>query len=119
MKEQRIEFDLEKYKKRVLQVIEKKNTYSVMNYTKWKELREAMIYELSFPPPYIRKWVVLDDVELPRFDRDVSYIGDWSYEILYPFVGIEWVKIRPRYIKPRGALIEGELVDETEELIAV
>lgn len=32
---------------------------------------------------------------------------------------IEWVKVRPRYIKNRGLLVDGEIVDETERFIDI
>ncbi|SFD01760.1 DUF6678 family protein [Clostridium uliginosum] len=119
MEKSKIKFDLEKYKKKVANVVEQKKMFSVMNQTKWKELRNAMINDLPFPPPYICKDILFDDLKLPAFDKDVTYIGNWDYEMLYPFVGIQWIKIRPRYLKHRGRLIDGELIDETEEFISV
>ena len=113
------EFSVEKYKKRVAEAVQRKGLYSVMNNTKWRELREAMMREIPFSPPYIVKDIINEKVELPAFDKDVWYIGGWEYENFYPFVGIEWIKIRPRYIAYRGKLIDGEMIDETAEFIEV
>jgi len=109
------EKSLEKLKSKVNIIISQKQMYSVMNDTKWKELQQA-INELLFPPPYELKYVT-DEEDPLEFNEDVTYIGDWSDEPLTPFFRIEWIKVRPRYRKYRGRLIQEELVDETEEFI--
>ena len=110
----------ERLKKKVMRLISDKNMYSIMNNTKWLELQYAMQNEVPFSPPYILKCVIDDgDIELPTFDKGVWYLGNWDDEVLQPFFNIEWVKIRPRYIKLRGNLINGEAVDETEEFLSL
>ena len=109
------EKSLEKLKSKVNIIISQKQMYSVMNDTKWRELQQA-INELLFPPPYELKYVT-DEEDPLEFNEDVTYIGDWSDEPLTPFFRIEWIKVRPRYRKYRGRLIQEELVDETEEFI--
>lgn len=106
-----------KFKEKVMRIASEKRLYSVMNNTKWKELQNA-IRELPFPPPYEMKYIT-DKDDPPEFDKDVSYLGDWTDEPLIPFFRIEWIKVRPRYIKYRGSLINGELVDETDEFISI
>lgn len=54
------------------------------------------------------------------FQKDVACFGDWNEGFLYDnyldlwFV-IEWIKVRPRYLKKSGRLIEPELIDATEQ----
>jgi hypothetical protein len=43
----------------------------------------------------------------------------WNGERLLPFFGVEWICVRPRYIKRRGKLIDDEIFDVTLEFIAI
>jgi hypothetical protein len=106
-------------KEKVIEATAERNLGSMMNDTKWKELQNAMENELPFEPPYDLKRVLNEDSCATDFDNDVWYLGDWSDEALLPFFSIEWVKIRPRYIKSRGRLVKGEMTDETEKFIAI
>ncbi len=109
---------LKKHKEKVMQRVQQKQLYSVMNDTKWRELQNA-VKTLQFPPPYQIKYVCDENPYPETFDRDVSYWGDWSGEGLLPFFGVEWICVRPRYIKCRGKLIDDEIIDETIEFIAI
>lgn len=109
----------EDIKKRALSVIEKRNLYSCMNDTKWGELRYAMLKEMPFPPPYILKTIFEDECPQEKyFQNDVTFIGDWNEGFLCDeslgvkgwFV-IEWIKVRPYYLKYRGKLVEPERID--------
>ena len=63
--------------------IQEKQLTSVMNTTKWKKFREAMIYEMPFCPPYILKTISNEDFDtnyFHHFSKDVSYVGDYSCE---------------------------------------
>lgn len=92
--------------------------YSVMNDTKRKELRNAMIHDMPFPPPYVVKTVKEIESEKHIFDEDVTYQGDRSEETLrleiWDFKNIERIKIRPRYWEYQGRLIADKLIDETD-----
>ena len=110
------------WKKRVAEIIARKNLCPVMNDTKWLEL-QAEVEKLPFPPPFSMRCVtdkddreINDPVDAPR------YVGDWSSfweEGLPPFFNIEWIRVRPRHGIPRGRLVADEVLDETEEFLAI
>jgi len=117
MNSKEVEFELRKFKKKVISLVEEKNMFSIMSNTKWRELQKS-VRELPFTPPYVIKYVT-DQNEPQPFDKDVWYLGDWSNEVLFPFFNIEWIKVRPRYLKHRGQLISGEIIDETELFVEI
>lgn len=116
-------------KRRAQSIVESRNLCSYMNDTKWSELRHGMLKEMPFPPPYILKTIFEEECQQEEyFRKDVTWIGDWNESFLYDeysgarewFV-IEWIKVRPRYLKNRGKLVEPECVDATgkfEEILA-
>lgn len=53
----------ETLREQVLRIVSEKNLFSVMNDTKWNELRNA-IEDLPFPPPYIIKGVLEEEKEV-------------------------------------------------------
>lgn len=98
-----------KSKQQVNAEASKRGLVSVMNETKWAELRAAVQSELPFAPAYQLK-VVLNPVPHPEhFESDVSWWGDWSDECLLPFYEIEWLRIRPRFLRSRGRLVALEV----------
>jgi hypothetical protein len=105
---------IEKYRLKVKAALSARGLGSYMNDTKWRELF-AEIDNLPFPPPYQRKDILSDDPDPKIFDEDVRYHGDWSEEI-YPFFTIEWLRIRPRYLKHVGRLVPYEIIDCQAEL---
>jgi len=110
--------DIEKHKERVGIEVAKRGLVSFMNDTKWLELQRAAVDELPFAPPFQRKDVLQPVLEPARFDTDVWWHGDWREGIL-PFYSIEWLRIRPRYLKHRGALIAPTIVDCEDVLKSV
>ncbi len=107
-------YDEDKHKHEVKRELTKRGLGSVMNDTKWREL-VAVIQRLPFPPPYQRKDVLRSTPEPESFDSDVSYWGDWS-EGIHPFFSIEWLRIRPRYLKHVAQLLPSTVVDCENEL---
>lgn len=109
-------------KDKAMQIIRERQLWSLMNDTKWRELQVAMRTEMPFAPPYILK-IISEEIclEEPYFQKDVSYLGNWDDEILCwgEFYWIEWVKIRPRYLKFRGKLIAPALLDATEQFLEI
>jgi hypothetical protein len=103
--------DTDRHKQKVRAELTRRGLGSLMNDTKWRELLAA-IDKLPFPPPYERK-----DVLHPAepFDTDVWYHGDWT-EGIYPLYSIEWVRIRPRYLKHVGQLLPKVVVSCEKEL---
>lgn len=110
---------MSKYKQKVDEEIVSRGLVSVMNNTKWTELQDSVCRELPFNPPYQMK-LVLEAFPYPKdFAEDVSYLGDWSNECLKPFYAIEWLRIRSRYLRHRGKLIEPEIEDIEPEFISI
>ncbi len=62
-----------------------------MNDTKWRELQDAVINTLLFPPPYQSKFLLEDKLHPEEFETDVWYWGDWK-EAIVPFYSAEWVR---------------------------
>ena len=106
-------------KEQVHDEIARRGLVSVMNDTKWRELQNAIATELPFRPAYQRKDVLNEQPQPEHFDTDVNYWGDWSDEALLPFVSIEWLRIRPQYLKSRGRLISPQNHNEEPQLLEV
>jgi hypothetical protein len=100
-------------KKKIQAVIGEKQLCSIMNNTKWEELQSGVLNTLPFPPPYQAKYVLEESLEPKYFDSDVWYLGDWV-EGLSPFYAVEWIRVRPRYLRHKGILLKGEVVDITD-----
>lgn len=104
------------FKEEIFEIIEEKNMFSVMNNTKWKELQSG-VDKLKFPPPYVMKEVT--DKSEKEFFYDVTWLGDWSDEVLTPFFKIEYIKVRPRCLKHQGMLADPLVIDETMEFVRI
>lgn len=105
-------------------IIESRQLCSYMNDTKWNELRDAMMNEMPFQPAFIVKFVIDEDAPDDNSIKN-DVFGDWYYglsidrECFNAFFVIEWVKIRPWYMKKRGALVADEKIDASPELEAL
>jgi len=109
---------IEKHRNNVLKAVSARGLTSLMNQTKWEKLIVSMTEALPFPPAYQRKDVLSDRPEPGSFEEDVWYHGDWK-DAIHPCVSIEWLRIRPRYVKPRGALVPPGVVDEEEAFVEI
>lgn len=98
-----------KSKEQVSRELSKRGLVSVMNDTKWTELRQAVRRELLFAPPFQLKALLHPLPQPELFESDVHYLGDWSDESLLPFHEIEWMRVRPRFLQPRGRLVAPEV----------
>jgi hypothetical protein len=91
---------------------------SVMNKTKWKELRIAVQQDLPFSPAFQRKDLTRSEAWPEDFDHDTPYSGDWpsgtdrSSEI-------EYIRVRPRRTVSRGALIPDGIEDIEEQFLGI
>ena len=94
-----------KPKQQIDSEVAKRGLVSVMNDTKWRELQDAVRTELPFAPPYQLKVVLNPQAYPEQFEADVDYLGDWSNECLFPYYEIEWIRIRPRFLRRRGRLV--------------
>ena len=105
--------DKDKLRKTVLRIVEERRMSSIMNDTKWEELRYAMMNEMPFQPPYTVKFLT-DDAPCAE---ETSWHEAYVYEGLFnAALAIEWIKIRPVKKKSRGALIPPEWEDAHDEL---
>ncbi|TCI39384.1 hypothetical protein EVJ29_01740 [Exiguobacterium sp. SH4S7] len=102
-----------------LQEIEERQLTSVMNKTKWGELRRAVANTFLFEPPYQIKYV-LEDTPDPEFLSKTAYeSGDWDDGFPYPTSSIEWIRLRPKVLVYKGAIVEPDVCDMTDELISI
>lgn len=93
-------------------IISERGLYPVMDCDGWQRFLET-IAGLPFPPPYTLK--LLTDSKADRIEEDVSYWGDYSV-LAEGFRDVEWVCVRPSYLRHRGRLIAPERLDCTAEL---
>lgn len=115
------------YKEKIMSIVQSKGLYSMMNNTKWRELKNG-VAELPFCPPFVIKTVDEEETAYHQFDEDVSWHGDWGLYLdnylggdMYatPFYAVEYIKVRPRYTKQRGRLISDEVIDETKDFLSI
>tara|TARA_R110002051_G_scaffold103972_2_gene176430 strand:- start:59 stop:538 length:480 start_codon:yes stop_codon:yes gene_type:complete len=92
-----------KHRARVRAEVERRGLGSVMNQTRWTELRAA-IRDLPFAPPYQRQDVLERPEPLWPSDQQVDP-GCWCDECLEPLYAIEWLRIIPRLWRQEGALL--------------
>jgi hypothetical protein len=109
-------YDPNKHKLKVRAAAAERGLGSYMNDTKWRELL-IEIGKLPFPPPYQRKDILHAEAEPCTFDADLWCWGDYIEGIL-PLFSIEWIRIRPRYLKHVGQLVPNVVVDCEAQLEA-
>lgn len=90
----------------------------MMNATKWRELRNAVQTRLPFAPAFQRKDILRNGPYPKAFDEDVWYYGDWSAGT-DSSLEIEWLRVRPRILKRRGALVSPEVIDIESQFVAL
>ena len=121
-------------KEKINQIIAEKGYYSVMNNTKWRELKSG-VAKLPFEPPFVDKAIDEDEKPWHKFDEDVSHLSDWGFgnphlddyigSDMYatPFYAVEWIKVRPRYLKtwPHRLIPDPREIaqDATEQFIEI
>ena len=117
----------ENYKKKVMSIVQSKGLCSMMNNTKWRELKKG-VAALPFQPPFVMKTVDEEETEYHRFDEDAFHFGEWGLYLdnylggdvdATPFWAVEWIKVRPRYKKARGRLVPDEIIDATKDFLSV
>lgn len=104
-------------KDKVLRIISERKLCSYMNNTKWDELVSAVRNEMPFPPAFAIKYLMQEACQDKILQEDVDCWGDWSGEnfpTLEYYINIEWIKVRPRYLKFRGKLVKPEIIDESK-----
>ncbi|WP_144394619.1 DUF6678 family protein [Pleionea sediminis] len=89
-----------------------------MENSNWESLFQAIKSELPFTPPF--QYKKYEEPPYPEvFDEDVWYLGDYSSEFLLPYSKLEWIAIRPRYLKSIGRLLPQKIVSCEQELLAL
>ena len=119
------------HREKISQIVADKGLYSIMNSTKWRELKRG-VAELPFHPPFVIKFVDEDESPSRIFDEDVTYLGDWGLDFenricgdMYatPFYAVEWIKVRPRYLEtwPHRLMPDPKNVaaDATEQFVDI
>ncbi|MEW4413803.1 DUF6678 family protein [Clostridium sp. AN503] len=105
-------------REKVSRIIKDRNLCSYMNSTKWNELITAITEEMPFPPPFDIKYLTEEDCFPNEFLKgDVYHLGDWMGENFPPeehYFNIEWIEVRPCYLKHRGKLTKPEIIDESK-----
>ena len=123
-----IVWDKNAEKEEIISQIAGKGLIRVVDETSWSNLVNAVITEMPFQPAFIIKYVTHpftikccgdnSAIQGENFVADVSYWGNWNGEN-FPskeyYYRIEWIKVRPRYLKPRGKLIKPEVIDVSKE----
>lgn len=104
-----------------LQVIEESQLTSVMNETRWKRLGRAVSEVLKYAPPYQVKFLG----EATLFPSESLS----EYEVLWAEWGeiwvesslrsIEWIRLRPKVLIDKGAIVDPDVCDMTNELISI
>lgn len=117
---------LEKRKNRIFKIIEEKGLCSVMNTTKWREVKKV-VEDISFQPPFIIKKLDEEETEYHFLDKDSYHENDWGLYLnnylggdIYavPYFAVKWIKVKPRILQEQGKLLPPKVIDKTEEFVA-
>lgn len=100
---------------RVRAEVVRRGLASVMNRTRWEELRDAMA-RLPFTPPYQVQSILGPREDLWPDDRLTSQ-GCWCAECLEPFWTIEWMRILPGLWRQEGALLSPRQVGDVADAL--
>ena len=110
---------MSKYKQQVDLEIVRRGLVSIMNNTKWTQLQDSVCRELPFTPSYQIKLVLEPSPYPENFESCIRGLGDWDDECLKPFYTIEWLRIRPCYLRHRGQLIDPEVESIEPEFLSI
>lgn len=99
----------------MLRIIEERQLTSVMNKTKWEELRRAVAPACLSKAPYQIKDVLEDTPDPKYLSKTADLSSDWDDGFPYPTSSIEWIRILPIVKEARGSIMEPEIHDLTDE----
>ncbi len=101
--------DQKKDRERLENYIRREQLVSIMNNTKWAELRELML-SLDKKPRYRVQCSNADSIHSEAWDRD------WYYH-LPPYKAIEWLGIDPIITERRGHLLPDKLTNQLDAIV--
>jgi hypothetical protein len=108
---------LQKFRADVFAAVEARGLVSLMNDTRWTALVDGIYTRLPFPPPFQFKDVLMEEPSPESFEHDVAYHGAWQE--LFPYYQVEWLRVRPRYLKHQGKLVPPKLIDCTDQFVTL
>lgn len=89
-------------KEKIKRQVSERNLCSCMNNTKWRELRDAMMSEMPFSPPYMTKFLFEETESDHTVLMKACQPYNWYYvysvegECFDAAFAIEWIRIFPR-----------------------
>lgn len=99
-----------KFRAKVRAVIERRGLASFMNDARWRALIAAVYVDLPFPPAFQLQPVLGEREPLTDPEALAGGWGGWS-ELDDAAWAVEWLRVVPRYRKPRGRLVADEVID--------
>lgn len=115
----------EKLRELTSNAAENRGLHRVTEEELWETLREAVMTEMPFQPPFVVKFLIDDfpagDVNaLERATHPYSWHEAFVFEdIFHAAFALEWVKICPRYFKERGRLVSPEVTEGERYLCGI
>lgn len=101
-----------------LQAIEERQLTSVMNETRWKRLNRALSEALCYAPPYQIKYLGEDTLFPSESLSEYELLwGEWEDIWMESSLqSIEWIRLRPKVLIYKGAIVDPDVCDMTDEL---
>lgn len=99
--------------------LDRRRLTSVMNETKWRELANAVETELSFRPAYQMKLVLEAEPYPADFEKDTHYECEWSGAEMPSYKFIEWLRVRPRILRPNRQTMSASVESIEAEFLAI
>lgn len=107
-------------RRKELYEIERRQLTSVMNETRWKRLNRALSEALCYAPPYQIKYLGEDTLFPSESLSEYELLwGEWEDIWMESSLqSIEWIRLRPKVLIYKGAIVEPDVFDMTDELIS-
>lgn len=107
-------------RRKELHEIERRQLTSVMNETRWKRLNRALSEALCYAPPYQIKYLGEDTLFPSESLSEYELLwGEWEDIWMESSLqSIEWIRLRPKVLIYKGAIVEPDVFDMTDELIS-
>lgn len=104
-----------------LQAIEERQLTSVMNETRWKRLNRALSEALCYAPPYQIKYLGEDTLFPSESLSEYELLwGEWEDIWMESSLqSIEWIRLRPKVLIYKGAIVDPDVCDMTDEIIFI